>query len=137
MTENQSEPNPFAQFFDPAQLAMIGPIIVDDEDDGTVFTEAIGDEFQEVMESLSGQVPDDDEAVANTMMSDAVQNLMIRCFRAGMLFQEAITPDQPGAQDDDEAVELAIDPGPATQLVLGLMAGNGAVLRLVVNRGQD
>ena len=130
------EPNPFAEFFDPALQGLVGPILVDDEDDGSIFDAAVAEQFEAAMTSLAEQMPEGDEEAANELMAHAVQTLMLICFRAGMLFQDRITPEQ-SAPPDSTAVPLGLDEDNATEIVRGLISGHGALLRLVVDRGQD
>ena len=128
MTEYQ-EPNPFAQFFDSMQMQAIGPILVDENDDGTIFSDAIEAEFEVAMSALADQMPEGDEDAANALMAQMVQSMMVNCFRAGMLFQNAIEPPVP-----DEVTPVLINEQTAFEIVRGLV-GNG--VRLVVDRGQD
>jgi hypothetical protein len=134
MTELQ--PNPFAEFFDPHLQALIGPILVDEQDDGSVFDSAVTEQFEVAMTSLAEQMPEGDEEEANSLMARAVQTLMVDCFRAGMMFQDRITPDSE-TPDDPETIVVAIHPEEAAQMLMGLMSGEGAALRLVVDRGQN
>lgn len=127
MTEQE---NPFAQFF--SEIDMIGPIVVDENDDGTIFSDAIEAEFEVAMSALADQMPEGDEEAANTLMAQMVQSMMVNCFKAGMQFQERITPEHPAATSDGTAV--LIDEQIAFEIVRGLV-GNG--VRLVVDRGQD
>lgn len=126
MTEPQ-QPNPLAEFFDSAPG--IGTIVVDEHDDGTIFNDAVVEQFNQTMTWLSEQVPEDDEDAANAMMADAVQGLMITSFKAGMLFQHT-------QQQDSAMIDVGIDPEDASAILTGLL-GDGATLRLVVERGQD
>ena len=132
MTEQQ-DPNPFARFFNDTE--MVGPILVDDNDDGSVFDAAIVQEFDVAMTALADQMPEGDEEAANALMAQTVQAMMVNCFRAGMLFQHAIDPGSD--ESDNMAIALEMDEDTATEIVRGLISGHGALLRLVVDRGPN
>lgn len=125
-----TQPNPFIEIFEAAPQ-MVHEIIVGDEDDGTVFSDALEAMFNQEMANLAEQMPDNDEDQANQLMAEAVQAMMITCFKAGMVYQHEIAP--PGENADN--IPIVITPDQAGALISGMMT-DGASFSLIVDRGQ-
>jgi hypothetical protein len=113
-----------------------------DPDESDRIDRAMQSVFTDTMASL--EVPTDDEERANSIMSNAITDLMTRCFLSGMAYQYEYGMSNPDANDANQQFPTGVTIPPvgiteemAAAMVLGLMGNNGVTLKLVVDRGQE